>query len=110
MPRTAVDAGLYLGWFNTNTFNSKTTGKILSPRNFVGALVESSSEEGQKLNAAYRTANGTYDLQTDSPRLVPPAGPLDWTIEYDPAPAKDNLVVGRAPPAHWQAYVSSPTF
>lgn len=96
MPRTSVDAGLYLGWFNTNTFNSRTTGKILSPRNFLGALVESSSEEGQKLNAAYRTGTGTYDLQTASPRLVPPTGPLEWTIDYNPALAKDNLVVAVA--------------
>jgi len=93
MPRTCVDAGLYLGWFNTATYDSRTTDNILAPKNFVGALVESPSREGQKINASYRTGTGTYDLQTHSPRLLPPTGPLDWAIEYDPSLPKDNLVV-----------------
>jgi len=93
MPRTCVDAGLYLGWFNTATYDSTTTDNILAPKNFLGALVESPSREGQKINACYRTGTGTYDLQTDSPRLLPPTGPLDWTIDYDPSLSKDNLVV-----------------
>lgn len=93
MPRTCVDAGLYLGWFNTATYNSATTGNILAPRNFLGALVESSSDEGQKFNASYRTGTGTYDLQIRSPRLVPPTGTLEWSIAYDPALPKNNLVV-----------------
>ena len=93
MPRTCVDAGLYLGWFNTTTYDSTTTGNILAPRNFLGALVESPSLEGQKINAAYRTGTGTYDLQTRSPRLVPPTGSLEWSIAYDPSLPEDNLVV-----------------
>jgi len=93
MPRTCVDAGVYLGWFQTATYNSTTTDNMLAPRNFVGALVESPSREGQKLNACYRTGTGTYDLQDRSPRLVPPTGSLEWSIAYDPALPKDNLVV-----------------
>jgi len=91
MPRTCVDAGLYLGWFNTATYNS--TDNVLAPFNFIGALVESPSREGQKINACYRTGTGTYDLQTNSPRLLPPAGPREWSIQYDPSLPKDNLVV-----------------
>jgi hypothetical protein len=125
MPRTCVDAGLYLGWFNAAFYSSGSsgdakearsqksevregrgeaspvralvgrsrTGNILAPRNFVGAVVESPSDEGQKINACYRTGTGTYDLQPHSPRVVPPTGPLEWSIDYDPSLPKDNLVV-----------------
>jgi len=93
IPRTCVDAGLFLGWFNTATYNGRTTDNILAPRNFVGALVESPSREGQKVNACYRTGKGTYELQTLSPRLVPPTGPLEWSIVYEPGLPRNNLMV-----------------
>ncbi len=93
MTRTCVDAGLYLGWFNTATYDSPTTHNILTPKNFVGAVVESPSLEGQKINACYRTGAGTYGLQTSSPKLVPPTGPLNWAIDYDPLLPTNNLVV-----------------
>jgi hypothetical protein len=55
--------------------------------------VESPSREGQKINACYRTGTGTCDLQDNSPRLLPPVGPREWSIQYDPSLPKDNLVV-----------------
>lgn len=93
MPRTCVDSGLFLGWFNTNTFATASAPGALLPRRFLGAVVESTSDEGQKLNAAWSGALDRFAIARNSPRLVPPTGPLDWTIEYTPELPAGNLTV-----------------
>jgi hypothetical protein len=94
MTRTSADAGLYLGWFNTATYND--TSDVLVPTNFIGAIVEGPSRMGQRFNASYCTSTGAYSLQSTSPKILPTGRSLEWSIEYDPSAATNNLVVSVA--------------
>jgi hypothetical protein len=91
MTRTCVDAGIFIGWFDTATYDQLVD--TLAPENFIGAVVEGLSVEGQRLNASYHTRTGTHELQRNSPKIMPTGESLDWSIDYNPFATTDNLII-----------------
>ena len=76
--RAAVDCGLLIGWFNSNTAIGAP------PNNFVGVLVEGPSRIGHYFRPVYGTSDDKRDIKGEGPLFNPDSTQRTWSIHFDP--------------------------
>ena len=79
--RASSDAGVLLGWLNSNTYNTSDSGL---PRNFMGLFIEGPSRVGFYFRPLYNTQSGRRGQAGDGPTIVPDGEAHGWTMLYDP--------------------------
>jgi hypothetical protein len=82
--RAAVDCGLLIGWFNSNTPIGAP------PNNFVGVLVEGPSRIGHYFRPVYGSSDDQRAIKEEGPIFNPDSQQRTWSIHYDPKASEGN--------------------
>ncbi len=91
----ASDSGVYLGWFNAESKQSKSTPDYESPQNnFLGVLIEGPSRAGHYFRPAYGCSAGRGQIAGEKsasgeswPVIFPNGASHAWALHYRPEAA-----------------------
>jgi len=83
MVRGTSDSALLLGWFDSTKATHAGSGGCW-PTNFVGILLEGTSQLGWYFRGVYRNSVGAKGDGQPGPFIVPDGTPHSWTCQYSP--------------------------
>ncbi|HWB03303.1 MAG TPA: hypothetical protein VG796_09785 [Verrucomicrobiales bacterium] len=82
------DSSVYLGWFDSQAKQNKTTPEHLEDqKNILAINIEGPSRVGHYFRPAYRNAAGEGEIKSSGPLILPDGRTHRWKMHYSPAGA-----------------------